>query len=291
MSNMPAPVRPCHTAQHSVFRSRPLDTTVVGHSLRFALEYEGLGGAWLPVAWRQLAPVHGSSLHLVITSDDGDDYYHVHPQGTGEDGIVTAEVQFRRAGWHLVASSWAVKAEDLGVCVAEHVSHAHTAENDGTYPMITTAWRIEVVGPGLPGANAAPAPALPPHRTEVCLKQGVSWDDDQAEALGLVGIDSSYAPGQSAACCGASAGEEECAALCTGGGGCLRVATHMKCIPGQTECMRWLAGTERLDETHLPAGECLAVEFEVRGGDGSLATLQPYLGAAAHIFIASAAGG
>ena len=54
MSNMPAPVRPCHTAQHSVFRSRPLDTTVVGHSLRFALEYEGLGGAWLPVAWRQL---------------------------------------------------------------------------------------------------------------------------------------------------------------------------------------------------------------------------------------------
>ena len=290
MSNMPAPARPCHTAQHSAFRSRPLDTTVVGHSLRFALEYEGLGGAWLPVAWRQLAPVHGSSLHLVITSDDGDDYYHVHPQGT-EDGIVTAEVQFRRAGSHLVASSWAVKAEDLGVCVAEHVSHAHTAENDGTYPMITTAWRIEVVDPGLPGANAAPASALPPHRTEVCLKQGVSWDDDQAEALGLVGIDSSYAPGQSAACCGASAGEEECAALCTGGGGCLQVAAHMKCIPGQTECMRWLAGTERLDETHLPAGECLAVEFEVSGGDGSPATLQPYLGAAAHIFIASAAGG
>ena len=215
---MPAPARPCHTAQHSAFRSRPLDTTVVGHSLRFALEYEGLGGAWLPVAWRELAPVHGSSLHLVITSDDGDDYYHVHPQGT-EDGIVTAEVQFRRAGSHLVASSWAVKAEDLGVCVAEHVSHAHTADNDGTYPMITTAWRIEVVDPGLPGAKAAPAPALPPHRTEVCLKQGVSWDDDQAEALGLVGIDSSYAPGQSAACCGASAGEEECAKLCTGGGG------------------------------------------------------------------------
>ena len=55
--------------------------------------------------------------------------------------------------------------------------------------------------------------------------------------------------------------------------------------------MRWLAGTERLDETHLPAGECLAVEFEVSGGDGIPATLQPYLGAAAHIFIASAAGG
>jgi hypothetical protein len=65
----------------------------------------------------------------------------------------------------------------------------------------------------------------------------------------------------------------------------------MKCIPGQTGCTGWLSGEERLDETHLPAGECLAVEFEVSGADGSPATLQPYLGAAAHIFIASAAGG
>jgi hypothetical protein len=285
MANMPGPVRPCHTAQHSVFRSRPFNTTVVGHSLRFALEYEGLGGAWAPVAWRMLVPMHGSSLHLVITSDDGDDYYHVHPQGTGEDGIVTAEVQFRRAGSHLVASSWAVKAEDLDVCVAEHVSHAHSTDNAATYPMITTAWRIEVVDASLPDAKAASAPALPPRRTDVCLKQGVSWNDDRAEALGLVGIDSSYAPGASAACCGACAGEEECAALCTGGG-CLRVAAAMKRVS-----KGWLDGKDWLDEASLPAGECLAVEFEVSRGDGSPATLQPYLGAAAHIFIASAASG
>ena len=237
------------------------------------------------MAWRMLVPMHGSSLHLVITSDDGDDYYHVHPQGTGEDGIVTAEVQFRRAGSHLVASSWAVKAEDLDVCVAEHVSHAHSTDNAATYPMITTAWRIEVVDASLPDAKAASAPALPPRRTDVCLKQGVSWNDDRAEALGLVGIDSSYAPGASAACCGACAGEEECAALCTGGG-CLRVAAAMKRVS-----KGWLDGKDWLDEASLPAGECLAVEFEVSRGDGSPATLQPYLGAAAHIFIASAASG
>ena len=59
--------------------------------MRFALEYERQDGAWLPVAWGTLVPMHGSSLHLVITSDDGEDYYHVHPQGSGEDGLVTAE--------------------------------------------------------------------------------------------------------------------------------------------------------------------------------------------------------
>ena len=91
MSNMPSVSRMCHSAQHSAFRGRPLNTPVVGHSIHFALEYEGPGGAWLPVAWRMLVRMHGSSLHLVITSDDGDDYYHVHPQGKGEDGLVTAK--------------------------------------------------------------------------------------------------------------------------------------------------------------------------------------------------------
>ena len=283
MSNMPSVSRMCHSAQHSAFRGRPLNTMVVGHSIHFALEYEGPGGAWLPVAWRMLVRMHGSSLHLVITSDDGDDYYHVHPQGKGEDGLVTAEVQFRRAGSHLVATSWAVKAEDLGVCVAEHVSHAHSTDNAATYPMITTAWRIEVVDASLPDAKGASA--LPPRRTEVCTKQGEWWNDGRADALGLVGINSSYAPGESAACCGACAGEEECAALCTGGG-CLRVAARMKRVS-----RGWLDGEDWLDEATLPAGECLAVEIEVKDGDGNPATLQPYMGAAAHIFVASTHSG
>ena len=57
-------------------------------------------------------PMHGSLLHLVITSEDGDDYYHLHPQGDGTDGVVTAQgVQFRRDGVHLVAATWAVRME------------------------------------------------------------------------------------------------------------------------------------------------------------------------------------
>ena len=328
-----------HSAQHSRFRGRPLNSTIVGGSLSFALEYEAAAAdTWLPVAWSMLVPMHGSLLHLVITSEDGDDYYHLHPQGDGTDGVVTAQgVQFRRDGVHLVAVTWAVKAEGLigGQCVDEYVSHAHSADNTGTYPMITSAWRVYVIGPNAVAAEEAAATMLPARSSQVCAKKASRWDDPRADALGLFGYDSSYAMAGSAACCACVGAHEraccagECATRCDGDGGCLRVTARLKRVS-----RGWRDGDEWLDERlPLPAAQCLYVEFGVEdnGGDGAAATpslppprppsvaahtpsppsplcflppapwprpllprlrvgarLQPYLGAAAHIFVAAA---
>ena len=286
---------------------RAVDHTNASHvtagqpaTLRFALQYfdNGDGGSleWKPASWDRLVMTHGAKVHLNIMSASGRDFYHVHAQ-RGDGEVLAVPMQFRRPGRHLVAITWVIEVNAIGLCTDEYVPHAHGVDSsNGLFPLLEHTYTLDVGAPAVfPRAPDAMVP-LAADRSNVCMKRGFAIAA-AGERMGLMAYDDSYALDQSATCCecdtvraaarAVTAAETshrsinataaifdappsarplgQCTAnsTCAAGGGCLSLSA--RAWPLDDDMARsWSSSAEA---GVFPVGACLAVE--IRASDGA----------------------
>ena len=234
---------------------------------------------WTTLRWDQLVASHAMNIHAYILSDDGADFYHLH--GTASDASATrfeVQAELRQSGKHLIVVSWVVEAEGLEVCTVEGVMHAHTTGGPGLYPMLMDQWVFSSITgeegehslPGLP----QPTLRLEPLRSIACPKQAVADPEDSASE-GIWHYTGPYTT---------------CSDPLTCGSGCLIAALTWRSIeapePPPDATLPFLLPFSA--DAAFPPGECIALELsisDVVSGE-PVGNVAPYLGAAAHVFIA-----
>ena len=274
----------------------------------FWLEYLDAGGSdnppsgatneWTPLRWDQLVDYHGAKVHINIMSADGDDFFHVHPEFTTfavSDGLTQlgVDVTFLQPGIHLVTATWVVEASALHLCTIENIKHAHgLADNSKLYPLLVASWTVEVVE----AAVASPSMKLDPAQVlHTSSQTTVSCGKPAVEALpGTWVYNRSYELHEAVTCCcSASAAAHidahltQCTNRCIAGTSCVRVtaeATSLLATPGSPDTQ---VSTTADGTTLFPVGQCMAVRLDVHDAtSGEPLELAPYLGAAAHVYIA-----
>ncbi|KAL1529331.1 hypothetical protein AB1Y20_000287 [Prymnesium parvum] len=238
-----------------------------------------LGRNWTSLRWDQLRASHAQQVHVYLLSADGVDFYHLHgaPSRLAAAGV-EVEVTLRQSGPHLLVVSWAVDAPELGICTAEGVMHAHS-EGGGLFPVLMGQWSFEALPPrrtATPHAEREVSRRLPPLHSVACPHRAVA--DEAHAAEGVWRYDGPYklCDGDDAAC----------------GEGCVRVSLTWRNIEARTPpsdgSLPYLLPFAGDPSARFPAGECLAVELQLTQADGGAPVddLAPYLGAAAHVFIA-----
>jgi len=274
----------------------------------FWLEYMDAGGSdnppagatneWTPLRWDQLVDYHGARVHVNIISADGDDFYHVHPEFTtfevSDDlTMLGVDVTFLQPGTHLVTATWVVEASALHLCTIENIKHAHgLADNSKLYPLLVASWTVEVAE----AAVAAPSTKLEPAQVlHTSAQTTVSCGKPAVEALPDTWVHQhSYELHEAVTCCcSASAAAHidthlaQCTGRCIAGATCVRVtaeATSLLPQPGSPETQ---VSTTADGTTLFPVKTCMAVRLDVHdAASGEAVELAPYLGAAAHVYIA-----
>lgn len=292
-------------------------TAGVTTDLQFTLDYHDVSfhGSrdWISMTWDRIVETHGAKVHVNIVSASGIDFYHVHARHGGGVTLVV-NVCFQRPGRHLIAVTWAVETNSLGLCTDEYVPHAHGVQqrnDDGVYPLLEHQFTVDV----LDRQPAPPSQPLPLNveagRSAVCMKQAALLSAaPNAERLGWMGFDSSYALAESTSCCACAAGADApliswsqsgassamCEAttasastvssgVCATGGGCLAMSARAWPLGSRPPTASVLGSM-----AEFAVGQCLAVELAMSDAlTGDPVTLGPYLGAAAHLFIVSEA--
>ena len=297
-------------ADINLFRGTPIPgpQPVVGQvsTLGFTLEYRDVcstlsGGVctpgtneWKLLRWEQLVEYHGSRVHVNVLSADGDDYYHVHPEYTSfavEDTQTDlgVDVTFLQPGLHMVTASWVVEVSSLNLFTIEYIKHAHGLSNNRMlYPLLSATWTVDVAS----GSAAVDGGGgkLPPEQRLLATSEATLACGKPASLEGAYHTyNHSYELAESVTCCCSAASDEHfgthvahCTDRCPAGGGCARVAATATSLG--TTAVSTVAG-----ETRYPAATCMAVTIEVTDAQtGESLPLSPYLGAAAHVYIAPA---
>ena len=248
---------------------------------------------WTMLRWEQLEEYHGSRVHVNVLSEDGDDYYHVHPEYTSfvvgdTQTDLGVDIIFLQPGLHMVTATWVVEMSALKLYTIENIKHAHgLSDNRLVYPLLTATWTVDVaaspVGDG--GSDK-----LPPEQRLLTTSQATLACGKPASLVGAFHTyNHSYELAESVTCCCSAASAEHlgthtahCTERCPAGGGCVRVAATATSL-GVTQV------STGAGEPRYPAGTCMAVRIEVSDSQtGESLLLSPYLGAAAHVYIAPA---
>ena len=283
-----------------LFRVVPIGPTTanVGESvlLRFSLEYKKFT-SWYRLTWEELELYHGARCRVNVMSRDGTDFFHLHANASSP---YTTEFYVRptflRPVDHLLAASYVTETNRLGVCIAEIASHAHGQDAErGVFPQLTDAWVVSVGDGG--GVGGGATTAAPPDWTAAATTSSVCAKDGAANADGLFSYDGSYELSQSSSCCCGAGGAERaerlatdaCAARCASA--CIEMEASIESIEdGVTPGSQIVYGDDGAPKP--PAQRCLKVTIDVLDGGGAfraagapVTDLQPYLMAAARIFI------
>jgi hypothetical protein len=294
----------------NLFRGTPVSgpQPAVGQvsTLGFTLEYldvcsalsDGIctpgTGQWTLLRWEQLVEYHGSRVHMNVLSADGDDYYHVHPEYTGFAVTDTqtdlgVDITFLQPGLHMVTATWVVEVSSLNLGTIEEIKHAHGLSNNAMlYPLLSATWTVDVAS----GSAAVDGGGgkLPPEQRLLATSQATLACGKPASLVGAYHTyNHSYELAESVTCCCSSASAEHlgthtvhCTDRCPAGGGCVRVAATATSLGAPSTAVSTVAG-----ETRYPAATCMVVTIEVRDAQtGESVSLSPYLGAAAHIYVA-----
>ena len=296
----------------NLFRGTPVTgpQPVVGQvsTLGFTLEYLDVCSAlsqstgcitpgtnqWTLLRWEQLEEYHGSRVHVNVLSADGDDYYHVHPEYTSfvvkdTQTDLGVDIAFLQPGLHMVTATWVVEISSLNLCTIERIKHAHGLSNNAMlYPLLSATWTVDVASGSV--AVDGGGDKLPPEQRLLATSQATLACGKPASIVGAYHTyNHSYELAESVTCCCSAASAEHlgthtahCTDRCPAGGGCVRVAATATSL-GAT-AVSTVAG-----ETRYPAATCMAVAIEVSDAQtGESLTLSPYLGAAAHVYVAPA---
>jgi len=315
-----------HDAQEVIlFRAQPADDPTIDISsgdVRFELQYRtSASAAWQALRWQSLVPTHSARVHVNVVHEDGADFFHTHMEGTAADATaLVASIAFPRPGAYLISATWAVEASSLGVCVNEYAPHAHglprSAQSANVYPLLQTSWVVHVRRP-TPGRLPPPPPPPPPPlagprwrwpaaTAESCAKVAQPFPTSSSsgaggrETQGLLSFPSSYRPRDSAACCACANCSASAGALCSPSS-CVRLSATFETY--EDECTQhgtpelgeagnpcYSLPPRQLEPSVLPLGTCMHVSFTAQV-NGQPAQFSPYLGAAAHLFIAPASSG
>ena len=218
--------------------------------LRFRLQHRDVshGGllelrGWRNVSWEHLVMTHGARAHVNVVHSSGRDLYHLHAlQGDGETLVVP--IRFRRPGTHMVAVTWVIEFNRIGLCADEYVPHAHGVNsNRGLYPLLEHNFVVDVAaghGANMPRQSPSTLPVeLSTREAIACAKRGqLLANDALATRLGFMAYEDSFAVAQSAKCCNCSSGAvashsrdtpvetSPCGTDCARGGGCMRVRAY-----------------------------------------------------------------
>ena len=301
-----APARIHDGVDNNLFRATPITgpQPVTGQlsTVGFTLEYLDVCGTnqWTLLRWEQLEEYHGSRVHVNLLSADGDDYYHVHPEYTSfsVDDTQTGlgvDVTFLQPGLHMVTATWVVELSALNLTTIEEIKHAHgLSSNALLYPLLSATWTVDVAI-GNDDADGGSG-KLPAEQRLLTTSEATFACGKPASVVGAYHTyNHSYELAESVTCCCSAASAEHlsthtahCTERCPAGGGCVRVAaiaTSLAEVDGAVETsVSKVAG-----ETRYPAAICMAVSLEVSDpATGEILPLNPYLGAAAHVFIAPA---
>ena len=297
----------------NLFRGTPVSgpQPVVGQvsTLGFTLEYRDVCSElsqsnppictpgtdqWTLLRWEQLEEYHGSRVHVNVLSADGDDYYHVHPEYTSfvvkdTQTDLGVDITFLQPGLHMVTATWVVEISSLNLCTIERIKHAHGLSNNAMlYPLLSATWTVDVASGS--AAVDGGGDKLPPEQRLLATSQATLACGKPASIVGAYHTyNHSYELAESVTCCCSAASAEHlgthtahCTDRCPAGGGCVRVAATATSL-GAT-AVSTVAG-----ETRYPAATCMAVTIEVSDAQtGESLTLSPYLGAAAHVYVAPA---
>ena len=291
---------------------RPL---VVGQvsTVGFTLQYKDVGSwagtvtnDWADLSWGQLTEYHGARVHVNIMSANGDDFYHVHPEYTtfvvsDELTELGVDVTFLQPGEHLVTTTWVVETSSLNLCTIENIKHAHGVSNNALlYPLLMASWTVTVLeatasGGGVDddddGGKLLPSQVL--HTTPLTTLSCGKPAAQAADGSGHLVYQHSYELHESVTCCcsfdaAAHVGTHaaQCGGRCAAGASCARVtttATSVAPVVGVPSTYVSVVGGTTL----YPAGRCMAVQLDVTDPEtGAPHTLSPYLGAAAHVYVA-----
>lgn len=235
---------------------------------------------WTSLRWEQLEVSHTQKVHAYILSSDGADFYHLHGMAQGSnDTNIEIEVELHQPGSHLVVLTWVVEVEGLDICTVEGVMHAHTKTGKGLFPMLMGSSLLEAIQQPRVSPKSSRRPLsieLSPSRAIACPKQATE-DPNNTVAEGIWHYTGSFDLCQDTSTCGL---------------GCIMVDLSWRSVeapkPPPNGTLPFLLPFPTNHSNAFLPNECLALELKMydASSGAEVDDFEPYLGAAAHVFIA-----